>query len=107
MFSRRYLQAVAKASALPSSLGPLVYDILRGHSTPKSIVVCVSPLVALMTDQKSKFSPRGLVTEFVGGCSQDSEAYQLVCGNCKLVYMTPESLFMSPMWWEMFRTEVS
>ena len=91
-------------AALPTGCGkslcfailPVVYDILRGHSTPKSIVLCISPLVALMTDQKAKFSPRGLATEFVGGCSQDPEAYHLVLsGSCQLVYMTPEALFMS------------
>ena len=102
-------------AALPTGCGkslcfailPLVYDILRGHTTPTSIVVCVSPLVALMMDQKSKFSPRGLVTEFVGGCSHDTEASKSVySGNCQLVYMTPEALFTSSVWWEMFRTKV-
>ena len=69
------------------ALLPLVFDMLRGKSTP-SIVVCISPLVALMTDQKAKFSPRGLVTEFVGGHQEDPEAYQSVIkGKCQLVYM--------------------
>ena len=31
-----------------------------------SIVVCVSPLTSLMMDQKAKFSPKGIITEFVG-----------------------------------------
>ena len=60
-----------------------------------------------MTDQKPKFSPRGLVTEFVGGHQEDPEAYQSVIkGKRQLVYMTPESLFLSPVRWEMFRSKV-
>ena len=59
-----------------------------------------------MTDQKANFSPRGLLTEFVGG-NHDAEKpiYQsVITGNCQLVYMTAESLFLSPVWWEMFGT---
>ena len=102
-------------AALPTGSGkslcfavlPLVFDILRGKSTPTSIIICISPLVALMTDQKAKFSPRGLSTEFVGGNQEDTDSYQSVIkGNHQLVYMTPESLFLSPVWWEMFRSSI-
>ena len=34
-----------------------------------SVVICVSLLVALMMDQKAKFVPMGITTEFVGGGS--------------------------------------
>ena len=30
------------------------------------IVICVSPLVSLMMDQKARFTPKGIVAEFVG-----------------------------------------
>ena len=77
----------ASRKSLCFALLPLVFDMLRGKSTPSSIVVCISPLVALMTDQKAKFSPRGVVTEFVGGHQEDPEAYQSVIkGKCQLVY---------------------
>ena len=54
--------------ALPTGYGkslcyamlPLVFDKLHGRSPKTSIVVCISPLVALMQDQKGKFSPKGL-----------------------------------------------
>ena len=45
---------------------PIVFDILLGRPSNPSIVVCVSPLVALMQDQKATFSPKGLVCEYVG-----------------------------------------
>jgi bloom syndrome protein len=31
-----------------------------------SIVICVSLFVVLMMDQKAKFAPKGMATEFVG-----------------------------------------
>ena len=45
---------------------PLVIDALRG-TFGRSIVICVSPLTALMLDQRRKYAPRALATEFVGG----------------------------------------
>ena len=33
----------------------------------RPIVICVSPLAVLMLDQRRKYAPRGLATEFVGG----------------------------------------
>ena len=51
----------------------LVYDYLRRKKN-KSIVICVSPLTALMLDQRSKYAPRG--TEMVGETPQDQGALQ-------------------------------
>ena len=67
---------------------PSVYDILRGVvesqdgslccadgtfllGEPGSIVVCVSPLISLMMDQKSKFVPRGIECDFIGDSQCD------------------------------------
>ena len=87
---------------------PVLYDLLRGHSDPTTIVLCISPLISLMADQKAKFSPRGLATEFVGGAQEDvTAAYKAVLeGKCQFVYMTPESLFDNHLWWEMLRSPV-
>lgn len=102
-------------AALPTGYGkslcfailPVLYDILRGHSDPTAIVLCISPLVSLMADQKAKFSPKGLVTDFVGSAQEDFTAYKAVVeGKCQLVYMTPESLFANPLWWEMLRSPI-
>ena len=83
-----------------------VFDSQGGESdSHHSIVLCISRLVALMRDQKAKFSPRGLRTEYVGG--DDKSAYDAVkAGDCLLVYMIPESLFSTPVWWEMLRSPV-
>ena len=37
-----------------------------------SVVICVSPLVSLVMDQKAKFVPMGHKTEFVGEDQPDS-----------------------------------
>ena len=103
-------------AALPTGYGkslcfallPRLFDILRNNSEPSSIVLCISPLVSLMEDQKARFSPRGLVTEFVGGVrNENTTTYQTVIdGKCQLIYMTPESLFGNPTWWKMLQSSV-
>ena len=44
------------------SLLPFVYDLLW-NKAKQSIVLCVSPLTALMLDQRSKYTSRGLSAE--------------------------------------------
>ena len=59
--------------ALPTGYGksycyallPLVFDKLRSSEKP-SIVICVSPLTALMMQQRDKFCIKGISSEFVG-----------------------------------------
>ena len=60
-----------------------------------SIVVCISPLASLMIDQKNKFVPCGIITEYVGESQDayDPEAVERVLkGNVQLVFITPESI---------------
>ena len=35
------------------------------------MVVCITPLVSVMMDQKNKFSPKGIRTQFVGEAQID------------------------------------
>ena len=84
--------------ALPTGYGktycfallPLVYDCLRSgvddSSEQQSIVLCVSPLTALMMEQRQKFSTRGVTAEFVGELQQDLSAMKGVeTGKFQLV----------------------
>ena len=41
-----------------------------------SVVVCVSPLTSLMMDQRTKFSPKGIETEFVGEDQHDDDVVE-------------------------------
>ena len=58
------------------ALLPAVFDELRG-SIGTSIVICVSPLTALMMEQRNKFIMRGISTEFVE-LQQDVDAMESV-----------------------------
>ena len=55
------------------ALRPLVFDRLRA-ATHKSIVICVSPLTALVADQREKFTTKGIAVEFVGELQQYIDA---------------------------------
>ena len=58
-----------------------------------SIVVCVSPLISLMMDQKKKFIEMGLSTDFVGESQSDRHVVKAVTdGSIQLVFISPESL---------------
>ena len=43
-----------------------------------SIVIVISPLTSIMMDQTAKFSPRGLVRDFVGEAQVDNETTKWV-----------------------------
>jgi len=61
--------------------------------TKGSIVVCISPLTAIMMDQCDKFKPLGLATDFVGEAQNDPGATQRVLeGKAQLVYISPEAI---------------
>ena len=95
--------------ALPTGFGksycfallPTVFDRLRAGKDP-SIVVCVSPLTALMMEQRDKLCTRGLLAEFVGELQQDISAMKGVeSGRYQVVYISPEALLLNPQWREM------
>ena len=87
---------------------PAVFDKLNGNvkvghkyynpiiyfkGSTESIVVIVSPLTALMLDQKQKFSQQALTVNYVGEAQQDENAMaSIMKGEVQLVYMSPESL---------------
>ena len=73
--------------------------MLRPISTGKtgSIVVCISPLVSLMMDQKEKFSTTGIITDFVGEAQTDNDAVsKVISGQVQLVFISPESIIENP-----------
>ena len=50
-----------------------------------------------MIDQKAKFSPRSLRTEFIGEAQLDRDAVQQVlAGDVQLVFISPESIINNP-----------
>jgi len=54
-----------------------------------SIVIVITPLIALMVDQKRNFKRMGMSVEFVGKAQDDEEAIQSVLkGDIQLVYIS-------------------
>lgn len=82
---------------------PRVYDYLRKSTS--SIVVVVSPLIALMKDQVRAMTDRGVKAVFVGDC--DEEGIDGVCaGSYQLVYLSPEALLTDLKWRDMLLCSV-
>ena len=66
-----------------------------------SIALCISPLTALMVEL-SKFSVRGLWSEFIGQLQQDVQSLSAVQkGQVQLLYVSPESILCNPQWRDM------
>ena len=88
------------------SLLPFVYDFLRKRSN-RSIVICVSPLTALMLDQRNKYTPRGLKTEIVREVEEDPDVLRkLEEGHYQLIYVSPEALLCGTQWRDMLHLPV-
>ena len=83
---------------------PLVFDNLRGVSN-KSIAIIVSPLNALMQDQVTKFTSRGISAVCVGSECCSTLADKVTSGEVQLIYMSPETILTVPTWREMFRNQ--
>ena len=82
------------------ALLPLVFDSLRGHKG--SIALCLSPLMALMMEQRSKFTVKGIRAEFVGQLQHAILALTAVKhGKFQLLYVSPECMLSNPQWKEM------
>ena len=82
------------------TLLPLVFDRLRG--VEEASILCVSPLTALMMEQRTKFTVRGISSEFVGQLQQDILAQTAVKnGTAQLLYVSPECILSNPQWTEM------
>ena len=78
---------------------PLVFDSVCGDTG--SIVLCISPLTALMMEQHAKFSLRGISTEYIG-LQHDIEAIDRVKqGMVQLLYVSPEAILSNPQWRDM------
>ena len=77
---------------------PATFDALCGVEK-RSIVVVVSPLIALMKDQVASFTSKGVSATYVGCESVTSEMEQAIMqGSYQLIFISPESLLGSRRW---------
>ena len=84
------------------SLLPGVFDEMR-RSKERSIVIVVSPLVALMKDQVRAMTERNVQSVFVGDADDEDEVCE---GKYQLVFMSPESLLTDPTWRDMLLSPI-
>ena len=55
----------------------------------------ITPLVALMVDQKKRFQSKGVTIEFVGEAQVDDDSVMAVLkGSVQLVYISPENIII-------------
>ena len=81
---------------------PYVYDHLR-DKTSSSIAIVISPLNALMQDQVTSFTKRGMTAVHVGSDCSLNLIDKVINGEVQLIYMSPEAILTVPTWREMFR----
>lgn len=82
---------------------PFVSDILRGKEG--SIVLVVSPLIALMKDQVQSLVERGVSAVRVGECKGDSDTLQRILeGQYQILFFSPEELVADCQWRDMLVT---
>ena len=69
----------------------MVYDSLLQKKT--SIVVVVSPLIALMNDQVESFLAKGVIAVRVSSCSSESNK-KFIDGEYQLIFISPEVVLL-------------
>ena len=112
---RHFLQGNDVFVCLPTGSGkslcycllPKVFDTLRScvSAATKSIVVVISPLIALMKDQVRQMSQRNISAVYVGDADEELET-KICDGKFQLVYMSPEALLTNQMWRDMLLSPV-
>ena len=97
--------------ALPTGSGkslcycllPRVFDILLERTG--SIVVVISPLIALMQDKVRAMTERNITAVYAGSTDENLE-WVICSGAFQLVFCSPEAILRETCWREMLRSPV-
>ena len=85
---------------------PAAFDRLLKKTSPStSIVIAVSPLIALMKDQVASLSARGLAVGCITQESSEEERAKVKNGQYQLVLFSPEALLSFRRWRELLQGE--
>ena len=85
----------------------LCYCIVIILDMTNSILVCISPLTAIMQEQSQRFCKAGIKSGFVGELQKDQTVQQKVLnGHLDLVYISPENLINNPRYRNMLHTPI-
>ena len=102
--------------ALPTGYGkslcygllPHVFDLLRGLEK-QSVVIVVSPLVALMKEQAVSFSSKGISAACISDKDDRDSTKEtrrgIKRGEFQLVFLSPEALFATLEWRRMLSSD--
>ena len=70
-----------------------------------SIVICISPLNAIMQEQTQRFCKAGITSGFVGESQKDPAVrWKVLNGLLDLVYISPENIICNPQYRDMLLT---
>ena len=85
------------------ALLPWIFDMRRGFVERTSICMIVSPLIALMKDQSTSFTAKGICAAYVSDKESTNKETRrkVVKGECQLVFISPEALFLTTEWRKM------
>ena len=70
-------------------------------------MICISPLTAIMVDQREKLKAKNVNVEFIGEAQMDySVKDKVIQGKIELVFISPESILCNSNYRNMLRSSV-
>ena len=74
------------------SVLPTVADVVGHTTSPSSMVLVVSPLLALMEDQVKQLEQTGISAAYIGSSNKSSKLIpkQVLEGRCQVLFVSPE-----------------
>ena len=90
------------------ALLPAIFDSKKGLVGKTSICMIVSPLIALMKDQSNVFIKKGISSGFVSDIESINKDMKrkIRKGECQLVFIIPEALFLDTEWRRMLSSDL-
>lgn len=85
---------------------PILFDSLRGNTTPTSIIVVVTPLTSIMKEQVSHLEDKQLPAVHITSAVDKSVEDAILEGKYGVIYISPEQLLTQVKWREMLQSEV-
>ena len=86
---------------------PPIFDIIR-KVDKKSIVLVVSPLIALMKDQVATVTAMGLSSTYVTDKQSTTSSVKagIKNGDYQIIFVSPEALFLSTEWRNILSSDI-
>ena len=82
---------------------PKAFDIVNKSSG--SLVIVISPLIALMKDQVQVLTEKGINAIYSGG-AEEEETETIKCGEYQIIFFSPESLLCNLEWRDMLQSPI-